>query len=51
VKESFLYLRNVGCTPEEIDQLFATIFHLERRELGSAPQGGQAMWNWLRRLP
>jgi SAM-dependent methyltransferase len=43
--------RPFGCTPEEIDQLFASTFHLERRELGSAPQGGQSMWNWLRRLP
>ncbi len=42
--------RPFGCTPEEVDQLFAGTFQLERRELGSAPQGGQSMWNWLRRL-
>ncbi len=42
--------RPFGCTAEEVDQLFSGTFHLERRELGSAPQGGQSMWNWLRRL-
>lgn len=41
--------RPLGCTPEELDQLLSTTFHLERREMGSAPQGGQSMWNWLRR--
>lgn len=39
-----------GITPEELDSLFATAFQLERREMGSAPQGGQSMWNWLRRV-
>ena len=39
-----------GCTPEEIDQLLGTDFRLERRVLGKAPQGGDSMWNWLRRL-
>lgn len=39
-----------GVTPEELDQLFAAAFRLERREMGSAPQGGQSMWNWLRRV-
>lgn len=38
-----------GVTPEELDQLFAGTFRLERREMGSAPQGGQSMWTWLRR--
>ena len=39
-----------GVTPEELDQLVATAFRLERREMGNAPQGGQSMWNWLRRV-
>ncbi|HVB72639.1 MAG TPA: class I SAM-dependent methyltransferase [Ktedonobacteraceae bacterium] len=39
-----------GVTPEELDQLLATTFRLERRETGSAPQGGQSIWNWLRRV-
>ncbi len=39
-----------GITPEELDQLLAGAFRLERREMGTAPQGGQSMWNWLRRL-
>jgi SAM-dependent methyltransferase len=38
-----------GCTPEEIDDLFAPSFTLERREMGKNPQGGNSMWNWLRR--
>ncbi|HTK09063.1 MAG TPA: methyltransferase domain-containing protein [Ktedonobacteraceae bacterium] len=41
----------IGCAPEEIDRLFAKTFQLERREFGSNPQGGQSMWNWLRRRP
>ncbi len=41
--------RPPGCTPEELDQLLGAEFHLERRELGTAPQGGRSMWNWLRR--
>lgn len=41
----------IGCTPEEIDLLFASTFQSERRELGMAPQGGASQWNWLRRLP
>ncbi len=40
-----------GCTPEEVDALFAETFMLERRELGSDPRGGASMWNWLRRRP
>jgi SAM-dependent methyltransferase len=43
--------RPLGCTPDEIDQLFQGTFRLERREMGIAPQGGESMWNWLRRLP
>ena len=39
-----------GVTPEELDRLLATAFRLERREMGTAPQGGQSMWNWLRRV-
>jgi SAM-dependent methyltransferase len=42
--------RPPGCTPEEIDRLLGAEFRLERRELGTAPQGGSSMWNWLRRL-
>lgn len=38
-----------GVAPEEVDQLMAGTFRLERREMGTAPQGGQSMWNWLRR--
>ena len=40
-----------GVTPDELDSLFAPTFRLERREMGTAPQGGQSMWNWLRRMP
>ncbi len=39
----------LGCAPDEIDALFAGMFHLERRAMGQAPQGGESMWNWLRR--
>jgi len=39
-----------GITPEELDQLLAETFRLERRDMGIAPQGGQSMWNWLRRV-
>ena len=39
-----------GLTPDELDQLLAGAYHLERREMGTAPQGGASMWNWLRRL-
>lgn len=39
-----------GIAPEELDQLLAGTFRLERRELGTAPQGGHSMWNWLRRV-
>lgn len=39
-----------GITPDELDRLLAGAFRLERREMGSAPQGGQSMWNWLRRV-
>jgi SAM-dependent methyltransferase len=43
--------RPIGCSPEEVDHLFAGTFRLERREFGVAPQGGESMWNWLRRVP
>jgi SAM-dependent methyltransferase len=39
-----------GISPEELDQLLAGTFLLERREMGTAPQGGASMWNWLRRM-
>ncbi|MGB8348043.1 MAG: methyltransferase domain-containing protein [Ktedonobacteraceae bacterium] len=39
-----------GIMPDELDRLLAGAFRLERREMGSAPQGGQSMWNWLRRV-
>lgn len=39
-----------GVSPAEIDALFVPAFRLERREMGIAPQGGQSMWNWLRRV-
>ena len=39
-----------GVTPNELDQLLAGAYRLERREMGAAPQGGASMWNWLRRL-
>jgi SAM-dependent methyltransferase len=39
----------VGCTPEELDALLRDNFLLEKRVMGEAPQGGESMWNWLRR--
>jgi SAM-dependent methyltransferase len=39
-----------GITPNELDVLLAPAFRPERREMGYAPQGGQSMWNWLRRV-
>jgi 2-haloalkanoic acid dehalogenase type II len=39
----------VGCMPEELDALFSADFELEKRVMGLAPQGGESMWNWLRR--
>jgi len=39
----------LGCTPEELDALFSQSFALEKRVLGLAPQGGESMWNWLKR--
>ncbi len=39
----------LGCTPEEIDELFGSTFVLERREMGFEPGLGDSMWNWLRR--
>ena len=38
-----------GCTPEELDDLLSADFVLEKRVMGEAPQGGESMWNWLRR--
>lgn len=39
----------MGCTPDELDGLLGTSFVLEKREMGLAPQGGESMWNWLKR--
>ena len=39
----------LGCTPEEIGDLFGSTFTLERREMGYEPGLGGSMWNWLRR--
>ena len=39
----------IGCTPEEIDQLFGSTFTLERREMGYDLVSTHSMWNWLRR--
>lgn len=38
-----------GCTPEELDALFAAAFTLEKRIFSGDIHGGQAMWNWYRR--
>jgi SAM-dependent methyltransferase len=42
--------RPLGISADELDALLASTFRLERREMGNAPQGGQSMWNWLRRM-
>jgi SAM-dependent methyltransferase len=39
----------IGCTPEELDTLFSASFNPQKRVMGQAPQGGESMWNWLRR--
>jgi len=39
----------LGCTPEEIDELFGSAFTLERREMGYDPVSTTSMWNWLHR--
>jgi len=39
----------IGCTPEEIDELFGRAFILERREMGYELGSAVSMWNWLRR--
>ena len=39
----------IGCTLEEIDELFGRAFILERRELGYELGNAVSMWNWLRR--
>ena len=39
----------IGCTPEEIEELFGRAFVLERRELGYELGKAVSMWNWLRR--
>ncbi len=38
----------LGCSPEEIDELFGRTFMLERREFGYDPVSTTSMWNWLR---
>jgi SAM-dependent methyltransferase len=38
-----------GCTPQELDALFSASFALENRVMGLAPQGGESVWNWLKR--
>jgi SAM-dependent methyltransferase len=39
----------IGCTTEEIDELFGKAFVLERREMGYELGNAVSMWNWLRR--
>jgi len=39
----------IGCTPEEIDELFGRAFILERQEMGYELGSAVSMWNWLRR--
>ena len=39
----------LGCTPEEIAELFGSTFTLERREMGYEQGSAVSMWNWLRR--
>jgi len=39
----------IGCTPEEIDELFGRAFILERREMGYELGNAVSMWNWFRR--
>ena len=39
----------IGCTPEEIDELFGRAFILERREMGYELGSAVSMWNWFRR--
>ncbi len=39
----------LGCTPEEIDELFGSTFTLERCEMGYELGSAVSMWNWLRR--
>jgi SAM-dependent methyltransferase len=40
-----------GCTPRELDDLLSASFVLENRVMGLAPQGGESIWNWLKRRP
>ena len=39
----------IGCTPEEIDELFGRAFVPERQEMGYELGSAVSMWNWLRR--
>ena len=39
----------IGCTPEEIEELFGRAFVLERREMGYELGSAVSMWNWLHR--
>ena len=39
----------IGCTPEEIEELFGRAFILERREMGYELGSAVSMWNWLHR--
>jgi hypothetical protein len=39
----------IGCTPEEIDELFGRAFILEQREMGYELGSAVSMWNWFLR--
>jgi hypothetical protein len=39
-----------GVTPEEVHNLFAPAFAVEREEGGEDPTGPRSAWYWLRRL-
>ena len=39
----------LGCSPEEIDQLFGRAFAVERREMGYDLGSAVSMWTWLYR--
>ena len=39
----------IGCTPEEIEELFGRAFILERQEMGYELGSAVSMWNWLLR--
>ena len=44
-----LQLRNVGITPEDVQQLFAPQFALEHIEHGGDHDGRKSAWYWFRR--